>query len=314
MLKKVAALCLLITLLTGTAAFAGTMGLSDEEIYELTTRLFKQHGEAHPEIATSESMPGNGGMVFRCKYPVEKPEGLLACMDFGFTMNRIMPSDAAAMNVLFRELLQSAIKVAKTDANGHVMDLARVEELRSLGSLISYFPEPALWLTGEFLSAEMIITPFYLKNIQDNVIDGRMYFMLLMSSEKSSQIWICADQEVVKTFYAALDLSQGKASFVEPIQQWMTGSLPSAAGSTQTAKKETSAAPDKARIGSITITSQGTVNIRSAAQLSSPIVGKAAPGDVFDCFGKVGSEWYEIQTGSGKQGFIPVEMASYTIN
>ena len=158
--KKVAALCLLITLLTGTAAFAGTLGLSDEGVYELTAQLFKQHEEQHPEITTSESMAGNGGMVFRCKYPAEKPEGLLGCMDFGFTMNRIMPGDAAAMNVLFKELLQSAMKVAGADSNGYVMDLSRVEGLRSLGSLISYFPDPELWLTGELLSAEMIITPF----------------------------------------------------------------------------------------------------------------------------------------------------------
>lgn len=322
---------------------AQDMEWTEQELYNLTVSLFKAHEEHHAQFYISDPMSGNGGMVFRCKYPEQELVGMLECLDFGFSMTRILPKDAAAIRVLFSEMLRNAVRVAKIDGRNRVVDASRIEALQALGSIIPYFPEPGLWITGEFMSADMIITPFYLKSLQGEVIDGRMYFMLLMSAERTSQIWICADQAVVYSLFSRLDFSQERDVFTEPVLAWMADyeaeanaddETPALAAPTETLvpteaptqavtptpapaaeSPQPTAEPEEqpksspkgeAAAAALTVTTNARVNLRESNAFTAAIVGKADAGTTYEVANQPEDGWVEVRQEDGSVAFLPV--------
>ena len=341
-------LLMLFLLLTATSGMADSFGLSPQDIEELTRSLFSRHEAAHSEIKMLDiNSIGTSGTI-QCKYPAGAPETIIGCVDFGFSTKRILPKDGVEMNVLFREMLRNAKNTAEIYGDAGIVDLARVNQLMKLGSLISFFPEKELWLEGTVASAELIISPFYLQDIQGNLLDDAMYFMLLLTAEASSEIWICADQALVYDFFTKLDFSKGSESFAAPVLRWMekNGGVPAISEAVpepepaesapdeptvtqeeaptpeqtpETAQQEAplAQAPETAQPsgtpgGTLTVISDGNVNLRAEDHFKAAIVGKAKPGDEYDSYGSTQSGWYEIRIAGDKVAFIPPEAVSFS--
>ncbi|MCL1964396.1 MAG: SH3 domain-containing protein [Firmicutes bacterium] len=64
-------------------------------------------------------------------------------------------------------------------------------------------------------------------------------------------------------------------------------------------------------IGTVTVTSDGSVNIRSGGNTDARVVGNARPGDVFTCTGKTESGWYEIVLDSNIVGYVSPKMVDF---
>lgn len=339
-------LLMLLLLLTATSGVADSFGLSPQEIEALTRSLFSRHEAAHSEIKMMDINPIGTSGTIQCKYPVGAPETIIGCVDFGFSSKRILPKDGVEMNVLFREMLRNAKNTAEIYGDVGLVDLARVNQLMKLGSLISFFPENELWLEGTVASADLIISPFYLQDIQGNLLDDAMYFMLLLTSEESSEIWICADQELVYDFFTKLDFSQGSDSFAATVLRWMEkyGGAPAIAEAapepepenvpdeptapqedappaqtpetmqpepTQPSAPET-VQPSGTASGKLTVISDGNVNLRAEDHFKAAIVGKAKPGDEYDSYGATETGWYEIRMAGDRVAFIPPEAVSFS--
>lgn len=343
--RRACCLLMLLLLLTASVGMADSFGLAPQEIEDLTRSLFSRHEAAHGEIKMMDINPIGTAGTIQCKYPVEPPETIIGCVDFGFSTKRILPKDGVEMNVLFREMLRNAKNTAEMYGDPGLVDLARVNQLMKLGSLISFFPGSELWLEGTVASAELIISPFYLQDIQGNLLDDAMYFMLLLTSEESSEIWICADQALVYDFFTRLDFSQGADSFAAPVLRWMkkNGGVPAIAETapeSETIPDEPTAAqddmpapeqaPDTAQPGPtqppapeaaqpsgtaggrLTVISEGNINLRAEGHFNAAIVGKAKPGDEYDSYGITESGWYEIRIAGDKIAFIPPETVSFS--
>lgn len=341
--KLCGGLVALLFLWIAVGASADAFGMTQAEIEALTRSLFAMHEESHATIDIIDvAVLGSTGLA-QCKYPIERQETILGCVDFGFPQKRIMPKDSAEMNITFREMLRNAKNAAEMSLGVNTLDLERVNQLMKLGSLISFFPGPELWIEGTMASAELIIAPFYLKDIKDEVIDGAMYFMLLLSSDTMSEVWICADQDVVYDLYTRIDFSQAQGTFAVPILRWMegrggAGGAAAAQAQPQAEETEPTAAPEPeqtaaptatpapsipqpegilaatevgadapAAAGILLVTSDGSVNMRAEPRFNAAIVAKAKPGDEYENHGQADEDWYETRLTNGKTAYIPAD-------
>ncbi len=71
-------------------------------------------------------------------------------------------------------------------------------------------------------------------------------------------------------------------------------------------------ADGRAVIGYVTVTNTSNVNIRAGGNTTYAIVGKGAPGDIYEAVGSASSGWWEIVLDDGSTGFISNKLTSFS--
>lgn len=304
---------LLASLVAMPVAVADDMGLSGQELYDLVVSMFEQHGLHHDALEETELLAsaGNEDVLMRGKAPAEGyGERVIGCIDIGYSTTRDVPRNKKQAEALLDEVLADAQAIQDAE-EAELFNAEQLETLRDEGMQIE-FATSQLWLTGLLEEANLVVMPFYMQDAEGEVIDGGRYFMMLLSGNRGSQIWICSDQDVVFDYYKAVDLDKGDEDFLAPILSWMRVYRREIGGELD---EDGNVIPE-GRVGKVEISADGSVNIREEAGFDAPIVGKAKAQERFDCFDEITVEdksvWYEVLLPNGDFGYLPSSFVRYT--
>lgn len=303
---------LLALLVAAPVAVADDMGLSGQALYDLMVSMFEQHGLHHDALEETELMASaaDESVLMRAKAPTEgNGERLIGCIDIGYSKTRSVPRNLKQAEAQLDEALADA-QVVQDAGEAQLLDTERLASLRDEGMQVT-FAASALWLTGQFKEADLVIAPFYLLDAQGELVDNMRYFMMVLAEKRGSQVWICADQDVVFDYYKAIDLEKGEEAFLAPIHSWMRGYRRDFGG---VVDEDGDVIPE-GRVGKAKVNADGSVNIRGDASFEAPIVGKAKAEERFDCFAEITAEddsvWYEVLLANGEFGYLPSSSVTY---
>lgn len=128
-----------------------------------------------------------------------------------------------------------------------------------------------------------LLVYFYYPDIYDN-------------KDNKNALWITTDKAISETVLALLDgeAKLGGAPMAQPAE----------------GETETDQAASQDGMGTITVTSESAVNVRTGGSTDHEIVSKVSPGETFQCIGQDASGWYEILLPDGRSAFISPKMAT----
>ncbi len=262
---------------TGTAApaatpQAGAAGETGAETAEaLFARLYTEHQALHEmdSLADSEAEP-----PLQCFFPTEAPESIMNCFDLLIEEKREAPKDMNAVYDLFLEVFLTAETISRGETGAAIVNLEKYDD-QYQKKVQQVMPGDKWWVTFTSDKYDALIVPFYFADEGDAVIDDSVYFLSVLAMEDKMQVWICADQELVRQMMQVMLPADAGASD-DPVDTYLNAWVAGEQGADADADgTDAAASPSSAPTDEETATAQPTIDPSTVTM--PPTIG--TPGD-----------------------------------
>lgn len=331
-MKKLIAGALLPVLFLGLLVPAAMADSSKEEVYAIVEGIYQQYQGRHDlqilvagsdEAAADEDGPAP--LAFTCE--TGEPLTILSNIELQLPQATSFSKKTKDIFALFSELYNAAQSVTDTVDTLTPFDADKFDNLYG-GKVSLRLLAEDWWQEGQIGESRLLVGPAAIVDRHNEVIDDTIYSLCIFYEPTLTRIWLLSDADLVRDLFTSIDSGKKQSTTLSKyVTQWLTDMEdytyavdaqgnpsvpprgPLAAAAKQAATQAWIESLDT--IGTITIAHTGGVNLRADDNTDSAILGKAQPGDTFECVAITDSGWYQVIDGL-RTVFVSQKMAEFT--
>lgn len=283
-MKRMLACTVALLFLGISTALAAPQAVSSEAFYERAEDYVTRHWALHEGVLTADLGNSSLQKPSICSFPSDPPESILNCVVFDNGYPLTIPETIDDMASILIAMLDDVDYIAESYDGAVIYDVEKANRYREGAGLAWIVGDTNTWLSSEH-GVDLMMPMFFYSADNYEIIDGTVYLVILSTGGDESQLWVLADQPIVREYMQGVTLSPETNDIDVLLASWLQGPQP------------------VGQLGTVEITIRGA-NVRAGDSQESERVAKVQQGDQFPLMEVMASGWYRILLPDGQEGFV----------